>query len=341
MRVIYCVVALAVGLLASLGLARAGESVSLRKHGHKGGILRVALSTNGKLLLSSGFGGTHVWDVDTKQKMQTYDSGGYHFFSPNGLRSARSSPYEGVELFDCETGKLLAAMFVRGANCMAASPDGRFLAVGTHSLDKEADYGKKQKVRIFSLETYEKVHDLDAHVGAVTSIAWSDDGSLLFCGGELTFQGPSGFGFETIEGGVLGWSLADTATAFPTYAKSDVFHTYALAVSRDGSRVAFPDAKNQVQIWNTSTHAPVREIELPRKFGVVSLVFTADGQHLIIAAGLSNQVWVVSLETGKRTNRFRVDPKFCRSLALSRDGTRLATGGGSHLKVWQVAGILD
>jgi WD40 repeat protein len=118
--------------------------------GHTKDIRRVAISPNGKQLLSGSFDGTmRLWDLETGKEIRRFDGPG-HFveavgFTPDGKRAICSygpqvieSVYNGdprcsLRLWDLATGKELKQFKGHTAPvlCLAISGDGRFLVSGS------------------------------------------------------------------------------------------------------------------------------------------------------------------------------------------------------------------
>lgn len=57
-------------------------------------------------------------------------------------------------------------------NCIAFSPDGKFLAAA----------GEETKVRIYDLTASSQITELIDHSSAITSVAWNSNGTLLSSG---------------------------------------------------------------------------------------------------------------------------------------------------------------
>jgi WD40 repeat protein len=139
------------GPAASLQLwdLRTGKEIR-RFEGHTKDVRRVALSPDGKRLLSGSFDGTmRLWDVQTGKELKRFAGPG-HFveavaFTPGGKRAVCSygprtqeavydeDPRCSLRLWDLETGKELKQL--RGHTgpvlCLAISGDGRFVVSGS------------------------------------------------------------------------------------------------------------------------------------------------------------------------------------------------------------------
>jgi WD40 repeat protein len=126
-----------------------GETVR-RFEGHAQGVYRVAISPDGKRLLSAGFDSTvRLWDMATGKQLKQLDAPGSVYtlirFTPDGTRAIRSfglggagvardgDPQCGLILWDLATGKEIK-QFGGHRNpliCFAVSADGRRLISGS------------------------------------------------------------------------------------------------------------------------------------------------------------------------------------------------------------------
>lgn len=132
-----------------------------------------------------------LWDAQTGQWVKTLvapdwqvgyspDSQPLMFglqISPDGKTLAASDDkHESLQLYDLDTGTpegslTGAADFIQ---CLAFRGDGKVIAAGDHS----------GKVTLWDCRSRVRLNQLQAHVGGVSAIAFSQDGSLLLTGGD-------------------------------------------------------------------------------------------------------------------------------------------------------------
>jgi WD40 repeat protein len=130
-------------------------------------------NSNNDRVVSTGIGGTTLWDIRTgiafvtyTRKPDNYTHGGWiALFSPDGKRVVLAAT--GDQLWQN------AQYFFMGAWDMAFSPDGRFLAaVGVTD----------PVVRLFDANTGKNTLNLEGHTDGVSRVAFSPDGTLIASG---------------------------------------------------------------------------------------------------------------------------------------------------------------
>jgi WD40 repeat protein len=83
----------------------------------------------------------------------------------------------------------------------------------------------------------------------------------------------------------------------------------------------------------------IRAIEGP-KGGADSLTFTRDSKLLAVANSEGEEVRLLDVATGKEIDRLGGHLERVFSIAISPDGTKLATGSGDGTAlVWDLAGV--
>jgi WD40 repeat protein len=190
-----------------------------------------------------------------------------------------------------------------GLNCIAWSPDGKWLAGGCSDL----------RLRVWDAKTGEEkivIEKLRKHVGCV---AFSHDSKRIACAGqELTV-----WDLETRERALkLEGDLASNAAVYSPdgkYLVSDGFHRIVVRDAETG-RVLRVLTTNTSGIWN--------------------LVFGSDSKRLV-APGVNNTVRVWDVTTGQETLVLRGHTQSLLCVAFSPDGKRIASVAWDQtLKVW-------
>jgi WD40 repeat protein len=144
-----------------------------------GGGLSVAISPDGKRLVSA-FGNTaKVWDAPTGQELLSFNFDATLvpvqrvIFSPDGKRLAGGSGVE-VKVWDAQTGQELLTLkgHSGGIYGVAFSPDGKRLASASQD----------QTVKVWDAQTGQELLTFEGHSGPSNGVAFSPDGHRLAAG---------------------------------------------------------------------------------------------------------------------------------------------------------------
>jgi WD40 repeat protein/tRNA A-37 threonylcarbamoyl transferase component Bud32 len=288
--------------------------------------------------------------------------------SPDGARVALVTPSGEVKVCDTATGRVVRTLAISvgpQTGGVAFSPDGARLAAT----------GGDQVVRVWDLATGDEVLALRGHTEGVGKVVYSPDGRRLAStswGEECVrvwdvatgrealppLRGPSesrGFGPGAVvglafspdgsrlaapirDGTVYVWDVAAgwIVLALKGHGWGEIF---GVAFSRDGARLATAGWDRSVKVWDVGPD-PAGGTRLLRDFRghpsvLTGVAFSPDGSR-VAAGSMNGVVSIREVSTGEELFAFAADTG-PTGVEYHPDGTRLITGGGDWVKVWDAA----
>lgn len=178
----------------------------------------------------------------------------------------------GEERFARELGNIV--------NCLAASPDGRWLAVGVSDLGR----GTGNAIVVFDAATGHRAFELPTRRKAITALAFTSDGGRLAAG---------------FNGAVQVWDVPGRTLVRTLEGFERVVTRLAYSPRRDLLAAGTQDG--QAWVWAADTGRRRQVIEAGAR-GVRALGFSADGKRLVTATNKAGvAVWDVAPEPPKGT----------------------------------------
>jgi WD40 repeat protein len=285
--------------------------------GHKGAIVAVAFSNDGRQMISGGEDGLiQVWDAVTGQpnfclKGHTATVNGVAF-SLDGQRIASSSLDRTVRVWDVRKSQ---AIHVHehgpdAVRCVALSPDG----------SRVYSVGESGHVKAWNVERSEEVLSFRAHTSKIEALALSADGKRLVTG--------------CWDGTVKLWS-ADTGLAVASQDAADQ-PVLRVAISPDGRRIA-AGSLTSVVVWDPDGGKAINlDIRAGAQSPVVGVALVQDTQQAV-AATQNGVVLVWDVPTKRQIMSFKGEKELRWFAAFSPGARRVATGhDDGTLSVWDL-----
>ncbi len=323
-------------LAIAVGPVLADELPTKKRHeltGLDGDIISIAFSPNGKTLATASGGrlgnkGTvRLWDVAT------------------GAEARVKLAYEGAS----------------GLHSVTWSPNGKLIAVGYFFLHYKKETGAKAHghISLFEVATGQELVEWVAHEGATFKVAFLSDTRLVSSGTagsvrlwDVPTAKPAG-AFDGLEGEVRAMSVSvdrslvaaanrdgkiciwDAATGKVkhkfgglkdlTYNLDPICRT--IDISPRGDFVATGDYWGNIVLWNTATGKRERNFRKENGDSVSKVAFLPDGKHLMASV---NGATTWEFATGKEVG----NQKGTETLAVSADGSKIATGSNGTITLW-------
>lgn len=331
-----------------------------RFHGD-GDLLALAFLPDGALASVEEPGVLRVWDPETGRQV------GWHFLSDletqwaiSGDGRVIASASDDLSLWDASSGLLLTALPQPAwVTALAFRNDPAFVATGH-------DDGA---VRIWDAAGHKMLNEWPTGDWPVSALAFSPDGRRLAAASEdkniYLWDAESGMALGLLTGHTdrvhalawhpsgrklvsAGWDTTARVWDAETFQPVILLNNHAtqvtaLAFSPDGKRLASADSGDAIHVWDFDAGKELAVLKGHTDL-VYSLAFSKDGQHLA-SGGAEKVIRIWDLRKGQSTalaDMARLPNlgnlrRGWSGLAVSPDGSRLATAGGGVLQVWDAA----
>jgi WD40 repeat protein/tetratricopeptide (TPR) repeat protein len=318
----------------------------------------LAWSPDGKRL-ATGIGGeppgVRVWDVAEGREVLSFSPAGWSLFvlawSPDGKRLASGQYNSLAQVWDLTTGQEVVKLRHRGSvEGLAWSRDSKHLATAS----------RDQTISVWDPTTGEEVFRLHGHRGWVSDVAWSPEGSrLASAGNDGTVKiwdaqrKQDAVHIDRVGASHLAWSPKGDRLASAGGDKVRIWDPSKgeellsldipaalvawslVAWSPDGRQLAAAGG-SRTAIVDTQTGKQVATLQTG---GVKRMCWSPDGTRLAVTHHGGGPVDVWDVRTGQLLLSRRAPGKFDDPSGLdwSPDGSRIATGEGGMVRIWDAA----
>jgi WD40 repeat protein/serine/threonine protein kinase len=324
--------------LARKGLVGGWEAATLA--GHKEAVTAVAVSGDGRYLLSGGADRTlKFWEVPTGQCLRTFEGHAGVVTSvclgASGRHALSGSTDETVRLWDLAGGQCLRTFTGHKEVVTSAALNGDERYVLSGSADRT--------LRLWETGTGRCLRTLSGHTDPVQALALSADGRLVLSGSAQFLIRNDGQRLFT-SGQLKLWDLA-TGRCLPTFAGLTDAVTSAclsgdgrLALSGGGRAVL--DHKTgrftqsgQAALWDVATDQCLHTLD-GHTGAVTSVALTADGRYAL-SGGTDKTLKLWEAATGRCLRTFQGHTDAITAVAVSPDGRYAVSASADRtLKLW-------
>lgn len=283
--------------------------------GHSGWVYAVAISPDGKTLVSGGYDGTiKIWNLHTGELLNSIkghdDAAESLAISSDGRMLVSGSWDNRIKLWNLKTSKLIRTFsgHLDDVESVAISPDGKQIV--SSSWD--------QTIKLWNVDTGKVIWTLQQQ-SPVRTVAISPDGQLLASGNE--------------HGKVMIWHLKTGKLKTPLAAHDNA--VWSVAFSRDGRTLASGSYDQTIKLWNTQTGELLHTCSGHHN-AVWSVAFSPDGKQ-IASGSYDRTIKLWNAQTGQLLNTLVGHTKAVWSVAFNPQGHTLASGSADETtKIWQV-----
>jgi WD40 repeat protein len=297
-----------------------------RFEGHTPGrlpwITRVAVTPDGRQLVSAGYDGLRCWDVASGKLVlvieETKGAGCWALaLTSDGQRVMAGGDDKVVRIFDLKTGKL-TQQFVGHSGAVWGAV---FLANGKQALTG----GMDQSLRVWDVESGKQIRAFEGVQGDVRCLALSPDGKWAAAGHFAAKDGP---------GTVRLWDM-QTGKEIRSFA-GHTQEVSSVAFSPDGTKLLSSSFDRTVRLWDVETGKEIKRFA-GNPHRVEFAAFTPDGKRVVSCGNEQNptvRLWDVA--SGQQLFETEAVVGGFLGLAVLPDGQHCVTGcRDSTVRLWQ------
>jgi WD40 repeat protein len=274
-------------------LAQGRARVEVPATFHSEGILAMAVSPNGRLILTGGLDNTaRLWDVATGHLIRTFVG---HLgavsavaFSNDGRFAMTGSADTKIQLWEVATGQSIRT-FSGHSDAVASvviSRDGRFALSGGRT-DQTLDRQRNDTLILWDVATGRKIRGFDTEIWEIRSVALSPDGRLALSG--------------DVESGIKLWDVGTGRKIRSLEGQHNGI--LSVAFSTDGRTALSGAGDATIKVWDVATGRTIRTIEKKAEH-FTKVTFSADRRFALVDG--ETHYRLLDLATGNELRKLRI-----------------------------------
>ena len=289
---------------------------------HSNPVLSVAISPDGKTIVSNSDDNIKLWSLTTKQEICALnghsDRVNVVAISPDGQILASGSEDKTIKLWNLATGQDIQSLVGHSdsIHALAFTPIPPNSGSGGGMLASGSD---DNTIKLWNLGTGEQIRTLIGHSSSVRSVAFSPDGKILVSG--------------SIDKTIKIWYVATgkLIRTLPEFSGKVI----SVAISPDGKTLASVSFDRTIKLWNLATGEQIRTL-IGHSGKVTSIAFSPDGRTLA-SGSFDRTIKLWDQVTGKPIRTLVAHSDSVNALAFSKDGKILISGSEDNtIKIWSV-----
>lgn len=308
--------------------ASCGDSPALVRtlEGHLGGAHGLAMSADGRILISAGADKTvKMWDWERGELLRTFaaheQAANGIAITPDGRFIVSVSSDRSLRVWDVETGQCLKSSerHTNSISRVALTPDGRTCITAS----------RDGTMRVWDLKDGQAVRTVERAI-----VAAGDTHYEKFAITDVTVTRDAKFAISSSEEGkIVVWDLATwrPLRTLVGHAKP----VWSIAVSEDGTNLYSASEDGTIKCWNLTTGTVERTIE-DNQGNVLAIAVTPDGKRIV--AGLRDKtvrVWEVA--SGRLLHTFRGHAVGVFDVVTTLDGQHaISASTDGTIRVWRL-----
>jgi tetratricopeptide (TPR) repeat protein len=232
--------------------------------------------------------------------------------SPDGRMVASGFLYEGIKIWEVDSGLPLRAMrsHTASVNSISFSPDSQWLVSGS----------RDRTIKLWDVSTGQVIRTMEEHDGEVRAVAFSPDGVWLASG--------------STDSTVRLWRVITGREVQPFIGHERP--VTSVVFSPDGRFIASGSLDRTIKLWEAATGKEVKSFEGHTE-GVASIAYSPDGRF-IASGGEDKMVRIWDVATAREFRTLTGHINDVTSVAFSPNGELVAGGSlGQTIRIWKLS----